>query len=232
MRAIAALTTLGFLAACTSNVTVPTEPVIYEVVPQGGVSSTSGGALPVDATAGGVGGTPGLNPDGTPIGADRLNLNEFSLEQQKIDAALAERQLAEARSQLVVIQPSGVPVDPRGVNVALYAQQTTNPVGARVYNRSGRGFGSNCGRYASDGRCAAGLPRRRRADDRPARPRSGRRRLRLQMGSVALSRNSRSEATRRSGAGAAHSRRAARRRSGPGCRDASGGRARDPDRWR
>jgi hypothetical protein len=150
MRAIAALTTLGFLAACTSNVTVPTEPVIYEVVPQAGVSSTSGGALPVDATAGGVGGTPGLNPDGTPIGADRLNLNEFSLEQQKIDAALAERQLAEARSQLVVIQPSGVPVDPRGVNVALYAQQTTNPVGARVYNRSGRGFGSNCGRYANE----------------------------------------------------------------------------------
>ncbi len=149
MRAIAALTTLGFLAACTSDVTVPSEPVIYEVVPQAGVSSTSGGALPFDATAGGIAAAPGLNPDGTPIGADRLNLNEFSLEQQKIDAALAERRLAEARSQLVVIQPTGVPVEQRGVNVALYAQQTTNPVGARVYNRSGRGFGSGCGRYSS-----------------------------------------------------------------------------------
>mgnify|MGYP002395898665 CR=1 FL=1 len=149
MRAIAALATLGFLTACTSNVTVPSDPVIYEVVPQAGVSSTSGGALPFDATAGAVAGTPGLNPGGTRIGADSLNLNEFSLEQQKIDAALAERRLAEARSQLVVIQPTGVPVEQQGVNVALYAQQTTNPVGARVYNRSGRGFGNSCGRYSS-----------------------------------------------------------------------------------
>lgn len=144
MRAFAALTMIGLVAACTSDVTVPSEPVIYEV-PQAGFSSTSGGALPFDAGAVG----PGLNPDGTPIGADQLNLNEFSFEQQKIDAALAERRLAEARAQLVVIQPTGVPMDGRGVNVALYAQQTSNAVGARVYPRSGRGFRSSCGRYAT-----------------------------------------------------------------------------------
>lgn len=148
MRACAALMTIGLLAACTSDVTVPSQPVIYEV-PQGGVSSTSGGMVPFDASTGVGGVAPGLNPDGTPIDADRLNLNEFSLEQQKIDAALAEQRLASARSQLVVIQPTGVPVEARGVNVALFAQQTTHPVGARIYPRGGRGFGSNCGRYAS-----------------------------------------------------------------------------------
>lgn len=148
MRGLAALTMIGLLAACTSDVTVPSQPVIYEV-PQAGVSSTAGGAVPFGEPVGAGGVTPGLNPDGTPIDADRLNLNEFSFEQQKLDAALAEQRLASARSQLVVIQPTGVPVDGSGVNVALYAQQTTHPVGARIYPRGSRGFGSACGRYSS-----------------------------------------------------------------------------------
>ncbi len=75
---------------------------------------------------------------------------EFTLEQQKIDAAVAERELAEARSKLVVVPPTSVPSEVQGVNIALYAQQTTNAVGVRRYDRRGAGLpSSSCGRYRS-----------------------------------------------------------------------------------
>ena len=75
---------------------------------------------------------------------------QWTLEQQKIDAAIAERELAEARRQLVVVQPGPLPNRVDGVNVALYAKQSTNALGQPVYPRSvgARVAGvGNCGRF-------------------------------------------------------------------------------------
>jgi hypothetical protein len=75
---------------------------------------------------------------------------QWTLDQQKIDAAVAQQQLDAARSQLVVVQPGTLPNRTDGVNVALYAAQSTNAVGQRVYDRGVgtrvAGVGS-CGRY-------------------------------------------------------------------------------------
>jgi hypothetical protein len=63
---------------------------------------------------------------------------------------VAERELAEARSQLVVVQPGPLPNRVDGVNVALYAKQSTNALGQAVYPRSvgARVAGvGNCGRF-------------------------------------------------------------------------------------
>jgi hypothetical protein len=159
MRVLMALATCA-LAACTSG--VPNEVVVYEVPPPGydlppatggtsvapatGTASTNGGqfagttAAPM-AAGGAV----------TQIGDDRLNLAEFSLEQQRIDAAAAERDLQQARSQLVVVQPGGVPSATAGPNIALYAQQSANALGERIYPRSrGVQISSNCRRYSSN----------------------------------------------------------------------------------
>jgi hypothetical protein len=152
MRTIAALFTAGLLAACTSSVTVPSEQVLMEVPPSG-IASTAGGG---DAFVGTIDGTlaaidpaTGLPPKPTPLDADRINPMEFTLAQQRYDAAVAEQQLAAARAQLVIIQPQGLPNRVEGVNIALYAQQSTNAVGQSVYRRGGSGIGSGCGRYAS-----------------------------------------------------------------------------------
>jgi hypothetical protein len=88
----------------------------------------------------------------SPLDDDRLNLNEYTLEQQRVDAAIAERQLAEARRQLVVVQPDAtVPQATQGVNIALFAQQTTHAVGERRYSRQALAFGSrgNCRRFST-----------------------------------------------------------------------------------
>jgi hypothetical protein len=81
---------------------------------------------------------------------DRINLMQWTLEQQKIDAAIAERELLDARSKLVVVQPGALPSHPDGVNIALYAQQSTNPPGQRRYDRPAgarvAGVGT-CGRF-------------------------------------------------------------------------------------
>lgn len=150
---VLAAAAISALAACASNVRVPSDPVIYEV-PQTGTASTSGGtdaftatiesSLAEDGTPAGA-----LPPQGTPLDDDRLNLMEYTLQQQKIDAAIAERELAEARSQLVVVPTQGtVPTRTDGVNIALFAQQSTNQVGERVYQRRAGGrLGSACGRY-------------------------------------------------------------------------------------
>jgi hypothetical protein len=145
----------GLLAACSGGaVTVPSDPVIMEV-PQAGTASTAGGdaftstiegalaegAPPVQGSATGT---------GTAIDDDRINLMQWTLEQQKIDAAIAEQDLLAARSQLVVVQPGALPNRPEGVNIALFAAQTQNAVGERVYDRSAAARVAsvgNCGRF-------------------------------------------------------------------------------------
>ena len=160
------LSICGLLAACTSGpVTVPEDPILTEV-PYGGAAapvggdgftSTIEGALASDGTVAAVPGQPGNvglagSTDGTgrALDDDTINLMQWTLEQQKIDAAIAERDLADARSKLVVVQPGALPPHPEGVNIALFANQTTNAVGQSMYSRnmgarvSGVG---NCGRF-------------------------------------------------------------------------------------
>jgi hypothetical protein len=161
MRLMAALM-CGTLAACASGgVTVPDDAVLYEV-PMDGTASTTGGD-PFTARIEGAleSGDPSfaqlspqeraqaLTPGATPMTDDRIVLMQWTLEQQKIDAAVAERELAEDRAQLVVVQPGALPNRVEGANVALYAQQTSNAVGERRYDRSGFRAASSCGRYRS-----------------------------------------------------------------------------------
>ena len=161
MRLMAVLM-CGALAACASGgVTVPDDAVLYEVPPAGTASTAGGDPFTARIEGALAEGDPALaqmspeeraarlTPSGTPIDDDRINLMQWTLEQQKIDAAQAERDLAAARSQLVVVQPGALPNRVEGANVALYAQQTSNLVGERRYDRSGIRVTSNCGRYAS-----------------------------------------------------------------------------------
>lgn len=163
MRLIALLA-FGALAACTSgDVIVPDDPILLQVqpttTPLGAApsASSSGGDFTstIENALGGPGvvnpGAPPVSPSGTPLDADTLNLTLYTIEQQKIDARIAEQQLAEARSQLVIVQPTGVPQQPAaGVNIALYAQQSGNAVGERVYRRSATAaIGGSCGRYGT-----------------------------------------------------------------------------------
>lgn len=158
MRLIALLA-LGGLAACTSgDITVPSDPILREVpspsASSSGRSDSGGGdftstienALESPGVV-----NPGLPPQGTtPLDDDTLNLTLYTIEQQKIDARAAEQQLAEARSQLVIVQPGSVPQGTPGVNIALFAQQTSNAVGERRYQRNRTAaLSSSCGRYAS-----------------------------------------------------------------------------------
>lgn len=163
-----ALLAFGALAACTSgDITVPTDPVVRQVSPAPIASSAGGtgmdftstistaldapgapGAAPagnVTHTMGAVtacAGCPPINPNGTPLDDDSLNLTLYTIEQQKVDARLAQQQLDEARSKLVVVQPTALPREIGGPNIALYAQQSTNPVGARTYARRSSGGGA------------------------------------------------------------------------------------------
>lgn len=149
----------GTLGACApAAVTVPNDPVLMEV-PQGGTASSSGGdftstiegALADDGSGVSSAGLAGsATGTGRALDDDKINLMQWTLEQQKIDAAIAERDLQNARSQLVVVQPGPLPPHPEGVNIALYAVQSTNAVGQSVYSRSvGARVGSigNCGRF-------------------------------------------------------------------------------------
>jgi hypothetical protein len=154
MRILAVLL-CGGLAGCASGaVTVPSDQVLYEVPQTGSVSSTGGDQFTSTIEQSLAEGSPGVapSPDGTgrALDDDRINLMQWTLEQQKIDAAKAQADLEAARRQLVVVQPGSVPTEPAGVNVALYAKQSTNAVGQRVYRRSVgarvAGVGS-CGRY-------------------------------------------------------------------------------------
>lgn len=131
----------GLVAGCTTgDITVPNDAVIYEV-PRQAVSPaiTTGDGDFVSTIESAIdGGAPVAQGDAAPTGpldADVLNLTLFTIEQQKIDAANAERDLAAARSQLVVVQPGALPQRVDGVNIALFAQQARNEPGVRVYSR-------------------------------------------------------------------------------------------------
>lgn len=166
MRILTILACAG-LAACTSGaVTVPSDgSVITEVspgVPTAGSASSYGGGDDFTSTI-----SAALDENGQPVHSqatlagsvdgsgralddDRINLMQWTLEQQKIDAAIAERELASARDQLVVVQPGPLPGRVEGVNIALYAKQSRNAVGDSIYSRSAgarvAGVG-NCGRF-------------------------------------------------------------------------------------
>ena len=107
----------------------------------------AGSTAPISAS--GVGAVPsGVSP--TPLDDDRLNLNLYTLDQQRIDAAIAERELEEARRQLVIVQPGEVPQAVEGANIALYAAQTSNAVGERRFSRGTMALGGgNCRRFST-----------------------------------------------------------------------------------
>lgn len=146
-----AVVALVVVAACAPDPGVPGNEVLYEVTPgmplQGTSLSASGGDFgdPGDGAgdlpgtggvaAAGEGGGP-LPDDGTPLDDDFLNLTLYTIERQKVDARIAERELAEARDQLVVMEPQPLPDRPEDVNIAQYARQTSNDVGERVYQRA------------------------------------------------------------------------------------------------
>ena len=155
----------GLLAACASGaVTVPEGAGVYEVPQAGTASSTGGGDFTTtiegalaEPTADGLPAhypgaklPPSADGTGPALDDDRINLMQWTLEQQKIDAAVAQQQLDSARSQLVVVQPGNLPNRVDGVNVALYAQQSTNALGQRAFDRTVgarvAGVGA-CGRY-------------------------------------------------------------------------------------
>ena len=64
-----------------------------------------------------------------------LNLNITSQEQQKIERDKAAVLLAAARAEYTVIEPGDLPEIVAGVNIALYARETANDVGERLYKR-------------------------------------------------------------------------------------------------
>jgi hypothetical protein len=165
--------------AGTGTVSLPPLPVAPSPPAAGvlpvtvaGAGSGSGVAVAPAPSAGlgtGAGAGVAVPPGaaGTPLDDDQLNLNLYTLEQQRIDAAIAERELEEARQQLVIVQPGAVPQAVEGVNIALYAQQTTNRVGERRFQRPMVSFGSGsaCRRYATPDQAqraflAAGGPER------------------------------------------------------------------------
>lgn len=153
----AAVLMCAVLAGCTSgSVTVPDANVTE--VPLSGTASSYGDAnlggdpIPVGPMPGPVGvGAPSPDGTGPALDQDRINLMQWTLEQQKIDAAKAQADLENARRQLVVYPTTNVPTE-NGVNIALFAKQTTNTVGQSVYDRSFgarvSGMGS-CSRYRS-----------------------------------------------------------------------------------
>lgn len=149
-----AIAALLAVAGCNSAVTVPKDTVLYEV-PGTGTASSAGGRDPfvssidnsLSSPATTAMASPAGVPSGDPIDDDHINLMQWTLEQQKIDAAAAERKLEEDRAKLVVVPPTALPSRVGGANIALYAQQTTNAVGERLYKRSGMGIGGGCGRY-------------------------------------------------------------------------------------
>lgn len=64
-----------------------------------------------------------------------LNLNITSQEQQKIERDKAAVLLAAARAQYEIIEPGALPNIVAGVNIALYARETTNEIGEKLYRR-------------------------------------------------------------------------------------------------
>lgn len=147
----------GVLAACTSGPVVPEGDILVEV-PQAGTTASSQSQGNMDFTRtieGALAEDGSVIPPGaraTPLNADTLNLTLYTIEQQKIDAAIAQRELDAARAQLVIVEPGQVPQATEGVNIALFAQQTTHAVGESRYGRpvTARVSGSgNCRRFST-----------------------------------------------------------------------------------
>ena len=187
----------GLLAACSSGaVTVPEGAGVYEV-PQGGTASTAGGgdftstiegAL-AEPTADGLPAhypgarLPSADGTGPALDDDRINLMQWTLEQQKIDAAVAAAR-ARRRAQPARRRAARHAAEPHRRASTSRSTPSRRPtpsasgsidrgVGARV-----AGVGS-CGRYrdadaAQRAFLAAGGPQSDRL-----RPRPRRRRLRL-----------------------------------------------------
>lgn len=90
----------------------------------------------------------GIDPN-----SDRINLAEYSQEQQKIDRENAARDLAAARSQLVVVSPDQVQGGSRSNALQQYARSTTNNVGQKIYRRGlfsdAEATLANCNNYRS-----------------------------------------------------------------------------------
>ncbi len=81
-----------------------------------------------------------------------LNLNITSQEQQKIDRDKAGILLEAARAQYVIIEPGALPNIVAGVNIGLYARETTNAVGEKIYRRPiirSRFSAVECGKFST-----------------------------------------------------------------------------------
>jgi hypothetical protein len=81
-----------------------------------------------------------------------LNLNITSQEQQKIERDKAAILLEAARAQYVIIEPGALPNIVSGVNIALYARETTNEVGDKLYRRpviKARFSAAECNKFAT-----------------------------------------------------------------------------------
>ena len=81
-----------------------------------------------------------------------LNLNITSQEQQKIERDKAAILLAAARAQYEIIEPGALPNIVAGVNIALYARETTNDIGEKLYRRpiiKSRFSVAECGKFAT-----------------------------------------------------------------------------------
>ncbi len=157
-KGLIAVLALGFLGGCTSGELSVPDPVSVVEVPYGsdtaampttGIASTSSPTLDnlppgVQRAPDGVTSADAAPGVGRPLDTDTLNLMQTTLEEQKIDAAIAQQKLDEDRSRLVIVQPGSLPSRVDGVNIALFARQTQNAVGERIYSRSG-GFGLSSG---------------------------------------------------------------------------------------
>ena len=161
-KALISVLALSMLAGCTSGELSVPKPAGVTEVPYGGGPPPATGTAPTSSM------DPGMLPEGVqmapagtttadaapgigrPLDTDTLNLLQTTLEEQKIDAAVAQRKLDEDRAKLVIVQPTALPSRVDGVNVALFARQTTNPVGQKIYDRSAGlgGFSSACRKFA------------------------------------------------------------------------------------
>lgn len=85
--------------------------------------------------------------------ADSINLAQYSQEQQKIDRENAARELANARSQLIVVSPDQIQGGSRSNALQQFARSTSNSVGQKIYRRGlfsdAEATLANCNNYRS-----------------------------------------------------------------------------------
>lgn len=116
---------------------------------------TGGNGLIAEANATAIDPLTGLPYTGIGIdpNSDRINLAEYSQEQQKIDRENAARDLAAARSQLVVVSPDQVQGGSRSNALQQFALSTSHNVGEKKYRRGlfsdAEATLANCNNYRS-----------------------------------------------------------------------------------